>query len=172
MGFITSFNIMTSKLSDYTFLIGKTITNIYYTPPSEPIELYPTCGYNYNFCIIIELDYNNYFLLDTNNIFPSDKKEKLFSITGPLYGFENNWDAPDPEDLFIGRTPTELYIGHKIKAVKTETSGYKEIYLLLDNDLIVRHNMSSSDSLYIGESLGKCYKPKEPESGTPISSKD
>lgn len=117
-------------------LIGRTVSNIFETEPSVDHEGIP--GPASYFHIVIELDHNERYELGAHGISVWTKSDHLKSFENPPWVEENNY-------VVIGKEIT--------KVIQRDSEEYYDcsLTLVLENNLILEHQTSNGDQLFIGE---------------------
>lgn len=121
---------------DYSALIGRTITNVFETETYSEQDGIP--GAASYFDIIIELDHSELFELGAHEINPWNKQVAVNSFKRSSWEIEN--------DINI--------IGKKIvKVIHRDSEEYYDgsLTLLLENNLIMEHQTTNGDLLFIHE---------------------
>jgi hypothetical protein len=115
-------------------LVGRTITNILETIPSDVQEGIP--GPASFFYIVIELDGADLFELGAHGISGWTKKDKLVPFEKPAWAVQNQFNVIGKKiTRVIQRDPKEYYDG--------------SLTLLLEGNLIIEHQTSNGDQLVI-----------------------
>lgn len=117
-------------------LIGRTLTNIFETKPSLVHDGIP--GPASYFDIIIEIDGSDLFELGAHNILPWTKKDKLIPYKKAAWEIQNNFSV----------------LGKKVnKVIQRDSEEYYDgsLTLLLENNLLVEHQTTNGDQLFIDE---------------------
>lgn len=117
-------------------LIERTLTNIFETKPSLVQEGIP--GPASYFCIVIEIDGSDLFELGAHEILDWTKKDKLLPYEKTAWEIQNNFSV-------LGKKVT--------KVIQRDSEEYYDgsLTLLLENNLIVEHQTTNGDQLFIDE---------------------
>jgi len=116
--------------------IGRTITNIFETKNSLVQDGIP--GPASFFHIVIELDSSELYELGDHNISNWTKNDKLFPYEKSAWEIQNNFTA----------------VGQKIsKLIQRDSEEYYDgsLTILLENNVIIEHQTTNGDQLFIGE---------------------
>lgn len=117
-------------------LVGRTITNIFETKPSFMQEGIP--GPATYFYIVLELDGLDLIELGAHEISKWTKDDQLIPFEKPVWAVQNDF-------TIIGKRITE--------AIQRDSEVYFDgsLTLLLENNLILEHQVSNGDQLFIDE---------------------
>lgn len=111
--------------------VGRIVTAIYHTKQDGPEEMFDGQVPVYYFDCVIEIDSKTKFAFGHDWISSWDKNEELYLVT------HSNWEID--ENL--------SFIGQKIKNIGVDE--YNEMYFHLENDIIIYHNTSLGDQLFV-----------------------
>lgn len=117
-------------------LIGRTLTNTFETKPSLVLDGIP--GPASYFYVVIEIDGSDLFELGAHEILPWAKKDNLISYEKSGWEVQNNF----------------IVIGKKVvKVIQRDSEEYYDgsLTLLLENNLILEHQTTNGDQLFIGQ---------------------
>jgi len=117
-------------------LIGRTLTNIFETTPSVVQEGIP--GPASYFDIVIEIDSSDLYELGAHEILNWTKNNKLIPFEKPAWAIQNNFNV----------------IGKRVaKVIQREAEEYYDgsLTLILENNLILEHQTTNGDQLFIDE---------------------
>jgi hypothetical protein len=120
-----------NKLADLRPLIGRTLTKVFHTDRGKPTESFPGLDFVYYFLVVIELDSKDKFQLADNDIRFWDDNETIYEVT------HKNWDVP------VSLT----FNNRKIKDIGF--NEYDQIFVRLDNDLLLEYRVDHGCSLDI-----------------------
>lgn len=117
-------------------LLGRTITNIFETKPIIVQDGIP--GPAHYFHIVIEIDRTDLFELGAHEILLWKKKDKLIPYEKSSWEVQNNLNV-------IGKFITGF--------IQKDSEEYYDcsLTLLLNNDIIIEHQTTNGDQLYINE---------------------
>lgn len=115
-------------------LAGRTITNIFETKPSIIED--QMLGLASYFCIVIEIDNSELLELGAHKILNWTRDDLLLPFEKPAWAVQNNFEVIGKKiTRVIQRDPKEYYDG--------------SLTLLLDNNIIIEHQTTNGDQLFI-----------------------
>lgn len=117
-------------------LVGRTITNIFETKPSIVQDGIP--GPASYFDIVIELDKSDLYEFGAHDISNWTKDDNLIPFEKPAWAIQNNFKV-------IGKRITKI--------IQRDSEEYYDgsLTLLLENNVILEHQTTNGDQLFIDE---------------------
>ena len=130
------------QLENYkSLLIGQLLVKVYHTNQGEGIEHLNGLGKAYYFSSVLELKNGQRFIFDNDWIDTWDASEPLFEVT------HQNWHISNTI-IFNNRIITDIILDQ-----------HKDLYIKLDNDVLIYHTTAYGDGLFI-ESFKKVFGKK------------
>ncbi len=118
-------------------VVGKTLTNLFFTEQDGPHDYMPGISPAYYFSTIMELDNEKKLRFGNDFIVDWKDEEPIITLTN------DNWDLPK----------TLVFKGQKI--VDLTKDEYQQLIFRLENGTTIAHTIDYGDQLFIENILGK-----------------